>query len=253
MYIKSKNHRHYPKHFTIIEKINELAHINTWHVYTCIITYSLYVYNQHLFLRSHFSGSHEPETPRYSMGGFGAFQLGCRAPDTFDAIISVAGYGMGTNSKDAPQPYSGAFVRKKCGGESHWNMVNFVGTKWCWENDMFWMSLKISIVFWRLHSGKNGVAKRKGRYTQHLGIPNKQVSIYVYMPLFKVRSISCVSSNFFIEQTGCFWLPYQISISKAVSFGTSFRKKPQRWQRSLWCWPSMQRTTVCPPMMMSAS
>ena len=43
----------------------------------------------------------------YSMGGFGAFQLGCRAPDTFDAIISVAGYGMGTNSKDAPQPYSG--------------------------------------------------------------------------------------------------------------------------------------------------
>ncbi len=44
------------------------------------------------------------------MGGFGAFQLGCRAPDTFDAIISVAGYGMGTNSKDAPQPYSGTLV-----------------------------------------------------------------------------------------------------------------------------------------------
>ena len=144
--------------------------------------------------------------------------------------------------------------------KKRWGGVNLTGrwwisweSKWCWENEMFWMSLKISMVFWRLHSGKNGVAKRKGRYTQHLGIPNKQVSIYVYMPLFKVRSISCVSSNFFIEQTGCFWLPYQISISKAVSFGTSFRKKPQRWQRSLWCWPSMQRTTVCPPMMMSAS
>ena len=58
------------------------------------------------------------------MGGFGAFQLGCRAPDTFDAIISVAGYGMGTNSKDAPQPYSGAFVHKKDGG------VNLTGTWW---------------------------------------------------------------------------------------------------------------------------
>ena len=45
------------------------------------------------------------------MGGFGAFQLGCRAPDTFDAVVSVAGYGLGTNSKDAPQPYSGALDR----------------------------------------------------------------------------------------------------------------------------------------------
>ena len=107
------------------------------------------------------------------------------------------------------------------GGESHWKMVNFVGIKMVliWENDMFWMSLKISMVFWRLHSGKNGVAKRKGRYTQHLGIPNKQVSIYVYMPLFKVRSVSCVSSNLFIEQTGCFWLPYQIPFPRPCLLG----------------------------------
>jgi len=49
------------------------------------------------------------------MGGFGAFQLGCRAPDTFDAVVSVAGYGLGTNSKDAPQPYSGALDRIRIG------------------------------------------------------------------------------------------------------------------------------------------
>ena len=33
---------------------------------------------------------------RYSMGGFGAFQLGGFAPDAFDVVISVAGYGLGT-------------------------------------------------------------------------------------------------------------------------------------------------------------
>ena len=49
------------------------------------------------------------------MGGFGAFQLGCRAPDTFDAVVSVAGYGLGTNSKDAPQPSSGALDRIRIG------------------------------------------------------------------------------------------------------------------------------------------
>lgn len=32
----------------------------------------------------------------YSMGGFGAFQLGGFAPDVFDVVISVAGYGLGT-------------------------------------------------------------------------------------------------------------------------------------------------------------
>ena len=30
------------------------------------------------------------------MGGFGAFQLGGWAPDAFDVVISVAGYGLGT-------------------------------------------------------------------------------------------------------------------------------------------------------------
>ena len=30
------------------------------------------------------------------MGGFGAFQLGGFAPDAFDVVMSVAGYGLGT-------------------------------------------------------------------------------------------------------------------------------------------------------------
>ena len=44
------------------------------------------------------------------MGGFGAFQLGCFAPDVFDAVVSVAGYGLGTKEPNsgygAPQPVS---------------------------------------------------------------------------------------------------------------------------------------------------
>ena len=47
------------------------------------------------------------------MGGFGAFQLGCFAPEIFDAIVSVAGYGLGTSEPDsgygAPQPASSAW------------------------------------------------------------------------------------------------------------------------------------------------
>ncbi|CAK9033604.1 unnamed protein product [Durusdinium trenchii] len=47
----------------------------------------------------------------YSMGGFGAIQLGCFAPELFDAVVSVAGYGMGTSEPNsgygAPQPVSG--------------------------------------------------------------------------------------------------------------------------------------------------
>lgn len=47
----------------------------------------------------------------YSMGGFGAFQLGCFAPEIFDAVVSVAGYGLGTSEPNsgygAPQPASG--------------------------------------------------------------------------------------------------------------------------------------------------
>lgn len=53
------------------------------------------------------------ECLRYSMGGFGAFQLGCFAPESFDAIVSVAGYGLGTSEQDsgygAPQPASSAW------------------------------------------------------------------------------------------------------------------------------------------------
>ncbi|CAE7255035.1 unnamed protein product [Symbiodinium natans] len=44
----------------------------------------------------------------YSMGGFGALQLGCHAPEAYDAVVSVAGYGMGTSESTersgAPQP-----------------------------------------------------------------------------------------------------------------------------------------------------
>ena len=47
------------------------------------------------------------------MGGFGAFQLGCFAPEIFDAVVSVAGYGLGTSEPNsgygAPQPASGAW------------------------------------------------------------------------------------------------------------------------------------------------
>ncbi|CAE7237157.1 rluC, partial [Symbiodinium pilosum] len=48
----------------------------------------------------------------YSMGGFGAFQLGSMAPDVFDVVVSVAGYGLGTlepqgEMYDAPQPQAG--------------------------------------------------------------------------------------------------------------------------------------------------
>ncbi|CAE7679129.1 rluC, partial [Symbiodinium sp. CCMP2456] len=48
----------------------------------------------------------------YSMGGFGAFQLGAMAPDVFDVVVSVAGYGLGTlepqgEMYDAPQPRAG--------------------------------------------------------------------------------------------------------------------------------------------------
>ncbi|CAE8740863.1 unnamed protein product [Polarella glacialis] len=47
----------------------------------------------------------------YSMGGFGAYQLGCHAPEVFDAVVSIAGYGLGTKEPSqsgygAPQPES---------------------------------------------------------------------------------------------------------------------------------------------------
>ncbi|CAE7426011.1 unnamed protein product [Symbiodinium pilosum] len=45
----------------------------------------------------------------YSMGGFGAIQLGCWAPEAYDAVISFAGYGMGTFE---PTETSGALQPK---------------------------------------------------------------------------------------------------------------------------------------------
>eukprot|EP00931_Biecheleriopsis_adriatica_P009519 TRINITY_DN110597_c0_g1_i1.p1 TRINITY_DN110597_c0_g1~~TRINITY_DN110597_c0_g1_i1.p1 ORF type:complete len:317 (-),score=69.78 TRINITY_DN110597_c0_g1_i1:248-1198(-) len=64
----------------------------------------------------------------YSMGGFGAYQLGSFAPDTFDAVISVAGYGHGTlqpadQGYHAPQPQSSVifknFLQKEIAKLSH--------------------------------------------------------------------------------------------------------------------------------------
>eukprot|EP00439_Symbiodinium_sp_Y106_P051655 s3440_g6.t2 len=42
----------------------------------------------------------------YSMGGFGAFQVGGFSPATFDVVVSVAGYGLGTleEGEETPQP-----------------------------------------------------------------------------------------------------------------------------------------------------
>jgi len=52
----------------------------------------------------------------YSMGGFGAFQLGAFMPEIFDAVISVAGYGQGTQQPEtegyrAPQPQSSQILK----------------------------------------------------------------------------------------------------------------------------------------------
>jgi len=53
----------------------------------------------------------------YSMGGFGALQLGSHAPDLFDAVVSVAGHGLGTlepadTGYRAPQPESSRIFKE---------------------------------------------------------------------------------------------------------------------------------------------
>ena len=53
----------------------------------------------------------------YSMGGFGAFQLGAFKPEIFDAVISVAGYGQGTYQPEtegycAPQPQASLILQE---------------------------------------------------------------------------------------------------------------------------------------------
>ena len=49
----------------------------------------------------------------YSIGGFGAFQLGSYAPDLFDTVVSVAGYGPGTlEPENVPQPQSTLIFNK---------------------------------------------------------------------------------------------------------------------------------------------
>ena len=47
----------------------------------------------------------------YSMGGFGAVQLGGFRPELFTAVVPVAGYSMGTLERHAPQPESEGVFR----------------------------------------------------------------------------------------------------------------------------------------------
>jgi len=52
----------------------------------------------------------------YSMGGFGAYQVASWSPEVFDAVVSLAGYGLGTEDPQherfrAPQPQSGQIFR----------------------------------------------------------------------------------------------------------------------------------------------
>ena len=52
----------------------------------------------------------------YSMGGFGAYQFGIAAPDLFDVVVAVAGYGLGTlepqEGHRAPQPKSSEMFKE---------------------------------------------------------------------------------------------------------------------------------------------
>ena len=50
----------------------------------------------------------------YSMGGFGAYQFGIAAPDLFDVVVAVAGYGLGTLEKGqgASQPKSSEIFQR---------------------------------------------------------------------------------------------------------------------------------------------
>jgi len=53
----------------------------------------------------------------YSMGGFGSYQIASWAPEVFDAVIALAGYGVGTQDPEdqrfhAPQPESGRRFQK---------------------------------------------------------------------------------------------------------------------------------------------
>lgn len=109
---------------------------------------------------------------------------------------------MGTNSKDAPQPYSGAFDILKMGGVNlHGKWGEFSGKMGVEQMKCFGWFWRFRWVFQDCFQKKMVWQKEKVGIPQHLGIPNKQVSIHVYMPLFKIRSVSCVSSNFIIEQT----------------------------------------------------
>ena len=53
----------------------------------------------------------------YSMGGYGAYQLGSHSPELFDVVLSVAGYGVGTFEPSdeywgAPQPESSRIFKQ---------------------------------------------------------------------------------------------------------------------------------------------
>ena len=55
----------------------------------------------------------------YSMGGFGAYQVGGHAPDLFDAVIAVAGYPLGSKDPQSPQPASSEVMNGFIAGSIH--------------------------------------------------------------------------------------------------------------------------------------
>ena len=74
------------------------------------------------------------------MGGFGAIQAGTFAPEAFDAVVSVAGYGLGTSEAKsgygAPQPRSGASIHRGDRGGFRGGLVWRVRRCWAvfaWE------------------------------------------------------------------------------------------------------------------------
>ena len=94
------------------------------------------------------------------MGGFGAFQLGCFAPEIFDAIVSVAGYGLGTSEPNsgygAPQPAS-----------SNWELHGIAASglknlNTCWKVTWWSLCQCLSWDVWSLRQNFRGLSRNRG-------------------------------------------------------------------------------------------
>lgn len=86
----------------------------------------------------------------YSMGGFGAFQLGGFAPDVFDVVISVAGYGLGTLEPEgrlvSSDESKGCWrldvgsresFRRSGGKDQHWSANDWFLVPWPYELQVY--------------------------------------------------------------------------------------------------------------------